>query len=46
MNDQISTIILSKDFKHLLVGSATYNSKDLANIYVLDCSSYKIVKTL
>lgn len=46
LNDQISTMILSKDFKHLVIGSATYNANNIANIYVLDCGSNKIVKTL
>jgi WD40 repeat protein len=37
---------LSKDFKFLVVGSASYNQKELSNIYVIDCKTFEIVKTL
>ncbi|EGR29688.1 notchless, putative [Ichthyophthirius multifiliis] len=44
--DQISCLALSRDFKYLLAGSASYNQKDQSNIYVLECKTYTITKTL
>lgn len=44
--DFVSCLNLSKDFKFLLVGSASFNDKEISNIYVIDCKTFEIVKTL
>ena len=44
--ENISVLTLSKDWRYLLIGAATRNEKDIANIYVLDSKTSKIVKTL
>lgn len=44
--DFVSCMNLSKDFKFLVVGSASYNDKEISNIYVIDCKTFEIVKTL
>lgn len=37
---------LSKDFKYIVVGSATKNEKDIANIYVIEANKHNIVNKL
>ncbi|KAL4455065.1 hypothetical protein ABPG74_006447 [Tetrahymena malaccensis] len=44
--DQISCLTISKDFKFLVAGSASYNQSEISNIYVIDCKTSEIVKTL
>lgn len=39
-------MILSKDFKYLVVGSSTRNEKEIATIYVIETSKLQIVNKL
>lgn len=39
-------MILSRDFGYLVVGSATQDLNDAANIYILECDTLEIKKTL
>jgi len=42
----ISVLTLSRDGHKLVIGSSCQNFENLANIYVMDCTSYVVVKTL
>jgi hypothetical protein len=44
--DYLSTLCLSPEKHYLAIGSATYNSDVVSNIYVVDTIGWKIVKKL
>lgn len=44
--DQVSCLNLSKDFKFMVAGSASFNEREISTVYVIDCKSFEIIKTL
>ena len=44
--DLISVLTLSRDGHKLIIGSSCYNTENTANIYIMDCTSYVVMKTL
>ena len=44
--DLISVLTLSRDGHKLVIGSSCQNSEKIASIYVMDCTSYVVIKTL
>ncbi|KRX04875.1 WD40-repeat-containing domain [Pseudocohnilembus persalinus] len=44
--DYISCMIMSKDFKYIVVGSASRNEKDIASIYVIESTKLNITQKL